>query len=1130
MNHNYNSQIIHSETKTTETPTIRQTDVPEIKQDPVCYNTTHNKQHISAEPSIVSTENIRDPSSLQTQNTNNTSRIESQLAELSHLMSHRRKSPKQYWRSVRISQRLIRKAKVEEFQIGEDPRPHAKVVINNIEITGLLDSGASISCLGKDAYSNLTKCNLRWKEYGGAYIQTASGQSQTIDGYTDATIHFQGKSNKIRLYIVPSLTNHLYLGIDFWSVFNLLPKLEEISQVPQDADSEEDTPDMHQLDSEQKARLQEIISIFPSSEKEGLGKTTLIKHHIDVGQARPTKQRYHAVSPAIERKMYAEVDRMLELGVIEESNSAWSSPVTVVTKSNGKSRLCLDARQVNAVTAKDAYPMPLIESIVSRLSETYYISSVDLKDAFWQIELDDTSREKTAFTVSGRPLYQFVRMPFGLCNAAQSMCRLMDLAIPSNMRDCVFVYIDDLLVVSADFETHLQRLKMVAESLRKANLTINVEKSKFVMKSIRYLGHIVGNGEIKPDPGRVKCIADFPIPSSVKQVRRFLGMAGWYQRYIQGYSATAAAMTDLLKKSDRFKWTPEAQIAFESLKTSLTTAPVLKHPDFTQHFYIQCDASMTGVGGVLFQLINGDEHPVAFMSKKLNSAQRNYSVTELECLAAILCIQKFRCYVEGMPFTVITDHASLKWLMGQKDLTGRLARWSLKLQGFNFEIIHRKGSANIVPDTLSRMDVAEIDLVIGEPIDISSAEFKSENYNKIKSTIRDNQRELPDLKIQGEAVYKRTQFRTGDQTVDSSSVWKLWLPEKLRPQAIENAHHPASAAHGGTEKTTELVRRYFYWPGLSSEVRTFVSNCATCKETKAPNQTLRPPMGQAYQSERPFQRLYVDLLGPYPRSKAKNTTILIILDHLTKFVWLKPLRVATANAIVRFIESDVFHFAGAPETILTDNGVQFISKDFRTLLTRYGVHHILTASHSPQANASERVNRSILAAIRSYIDKDQTTWDVHVSAIASALRNATHATTGHTPYFAVFGHHMIQHAGSYALLRELKSLGTSDLEILPSSDYREELNKDIREKLRQAHDRNVKTYNTRTRSVNFTPGQEVFIRNFRQSDFVGNYNAKLGKQWTPARIVSKVGTSTYVVEDRSGRPIKVKYHAKDIRS
>lgn len=282
--------------------------------------------------------------------------------------------------------------------------------------------------------------------------------------------------------------------------------------------------------------------------------------------------------------------------------------------------------------------------------------------------------KKTAFTIPGRPLYQFTRMPFGLCNAAQTMCRLMDLAIPSELQDRVFVYIDDLLIVSPDFNTHLERLEIVAKSLRSANLTINVEKSVFCMRSIRYLGHIVGNGEIRPDPERVQCIANYTRPNTVKEVRRFLGMAGWYQRYINNYAAVASPLTDLLKKSDRFTWTSEAQHAFQQLKDNLTTAPVLTHPDFSKKFFIQCDASLTGVGGVLFQMKDGSEHPIAFMSKKLNSAQKNYSVTELECLAAVLSIQRFRSYFEGMPFTVITDHASLKWLMGQKDLSGRLAR------------------------------------------------------------------------------------------------------------------------------------------------------------------------------------------------------------------------------------------------------------------------------------------------------------------------------------------------------------------------------------------------------------------------------------------------------------------------
>lgn len=445
-------------------------------------------------------------------------------------------------------------------------------------------------------------------------------------------------------------------------------------------------------------------------------------------------------------------------------------------------------------------------------------------------------------------------------------------------------------------------------------------------------------------------------------------------------------------------------------------------------------------------------------------------------------------------------HVSLKWLMSQKDLAGRLARWSLKLQGFNFAIEHRKGSENIVPDTLSRAVISEIQQAVGQPLDLSHAEFSSHSYKNLREEIENNIAKLPDVEVRDGFIYKRTELRAD---IESGSIWELWVPEGLRQHVMEEAHNPPSTAHGGADKTLDLIRRHFFWPGMVKDIREFVADCSLCKETKAPSQTLRPPMGTPVIAERPFQYLYIDLLGPYPRSKAGNSVILIVLDQLTKFVWLKPLRRATAIMIVKFLESEIFHMVGALDTLLSDNGKQFVSNEFRSLLTRYGIRQINTATHAPQVNASERVNRSILAATRTYIEHDQTTWDVHISSIASALRNAVHTSTAQSPYFTVYGQHMIQHGAAYPLLRNLKALSSGEVEVLPTADLRDTLNQQVRSRLEQTQERSRKVYNKRSREVTFNPGQEVFRRNFVQSDATNNFNAKLAKQWLPARILRK---------------------------
>ncbi|XP_043071287.1 uncharacterized protein LOC122322577 [Drosophila grimshawi] len=474
--------------------------------------------------------------------------------------------------------RLVKRQVVESVKRGDnrDSRVFAEVSIEGKQIAGLLDTGASVSILGRGSREFLAEINVPMQRYVSS-VRTASGEDRSIIGRVHTRVTYGEKEEDMTFYICPYLEQPAYLGIDFWRVFGLAPDVlgsmeaqiseeskpnlvEAIEHYVEEKTLEPEV-DAWELDEEQKSRLETVKAEFLSFENAGLGKTTAQTHKIELIEgAIPVKDRHYPLSPAMEEVVWGEVDKMLALGVIEESDSPWSNRITIVRRPD-KNRFCLDARKLNAVTVKDAYPLPSIEGILSRIDQTYYISSVDLKFAFWQIELDESSKAYTAFTVPGRPLYQFVVMPFGLCNAAQRLCRLMDRVIPSLLRSNVFVYLDDLLIIAPDFNTHMKYLGLVAQKLKEANLTIGLKKSKFCFKSLKYLGFIVGGGTLRTDQDRVIAIQRIPNPKSAKEVRSFLGTAGWYRRFIKNFAEVAAPLTDTLKGclKGKFKLSDEAE-------------------------------------------------------------------------------------------------------------------------------------------------------------------------------------------------------------------------------------------------------------------------------------------------------------------------------------------------------------------------------------------------------------------------------------------------------------------------------------------------------------------------------------------------------------------------------------------
>ena len=432
-------------------------------------------------------------------------------------------------------------------------------------------------------------------------------------------------------------------------------------------------------------------------------KTHLIRHDVIIDEnVTPIKQHPYRVNPIQLEHIRKEVDYMLENDIITPSNSDWSSPCVLVPKPDGSLRFCVDYRRVNAVTKTDSYPIPRIDDLIDQVSDASFVTKIDLLTAYFQIPLTDRAQEVSSFTTPDG-LYKFKVMPFGMVNAPASFQRLIN-SIIRDIPHC-HAYLDDIVVYSDNFESHLKQLRLLFQKLQQANLTVNLAKSQFCHATIEYLGHIVGNGTVKPVGAKVTAIREFPIPETRKQLRSFLGMAGYYRKFCKNFSTIACPLTDLLKKNVKFRWTDECNRAFSKLKDLLSRSPVLITPNYNKPFKITVDACDTGMGAVISQ--EGDdslEHPLCYYSQKFNPHERNYSTIEKELLGLILALKHFDFYLNGSPYPVdiLTDHNPLVFLSRVKQ-NQRLIRWSLFLQSYNLNLAHIKGKDNVVADTLSRM-------------------------------------------------------------------------------------------------------------------------------------------------------------------------------------------------------------------------------------------------------------------------------------------------------------------------------------------------------------------------------------------------------------------------------------------
>lgn len=1023
---------------------------------------------------------------------------------------------------------------------GLDNRPLAIVKIKDRTVTCLLDSGSNSSIAGPKGIELLIKLGYTLHSGGKGTVFSAGKMPHQITGAFKTPCEFQNRVETIDFLACPTIQYEFILGVDFWSKFEM--KVQNVNgtwhcssihdEIQPNSTSPPGIVDMEHLDSEQRTIALKIINEFQSLVNEnGLGRTNVLTQDIDTGDAEPTVQRLYRVAPSVQERMSKELDRMIEMDVVEPSRSPWRSPIVLVKKANGKDRLCIDSRKVNSVTVFDSYPLPHISSILDNLGQTKYLSSIDLKDAFWQIPLTKSAREKTAFVVPGRGLWQMKVVPFGMKNSAQAMQRLVDRMFSGE--EGIFTYLDDIIIVTETFDEHIELLNLALERLSEANLTINYDKCQFFRPSLKYLGFIVDVNGLHTDPKKVEAIGQYPIPKNSTEVKRFMGMASWYRRFVKDFASIAAPIHEVtagIAKGKPIKWTDSAQIAFNKLKYALSNSPVLVMPDFSKPFVVHCDASNTGVGAVLSQ--GPEEAPIAFASRKLGAEHKNYTTTEKECFAVLFGIEQFRPYIEGTRFTVVTDHSALKWLIRQQNLPDRLSRWLTKIQQHTFEVVHRKGSSNLVPDALSRCH----EKVVEESVEVSiatiedvcvlecTADVNDIWYNKMLEKCGDPKNNIPQFTVRNSQLFIQLKSRPGKS---HPFTFKKVVPQSWIKRVLDEGHSEPTSAHLGIAKTRERILQRYFWPKMSRDIKNYVRQCTVCIQSKTRqglnNQGL---MGKFKFANAPFQMISLDFVGPLPRTTLQNTVILVITDWFTKMVSLFALRQAKANKVVEILEKRIFLEYGVPEIVIMDNGRQFVSKELMTLFDKYRISKVwFNSYYHPQNNFTERYNKTLGNCLRAFSQEDHRHWDAKLHEIQLALRTAIHDVTGFSPFYLNFGREYVGCGNDYKELRNADEKLTQKQYCSMLTEF-QKTSSEVQSKMKRAYEKNAKYYNRRRVAVSFDVGDTVYRRTFGLSNASHYICKKLLPKYIPLKISKKVSDLTYELVDETNRFVG-KFHVQD---
>nr|ABA98437.1 retrotransposon protein, putative, Ty3-gypsy subclass [Oryza sativa Japonica Group] len=1020
--------------------------------------------------------------------------------ELGHFAD---KCPKPRRAGPRFIQARVNHASAEEAQAAPEV-VLGTFPVNSIPATVLFDSGATHSFISKKFVG--MHGLIREELSTPMRVHTPGNSSTSVQFSPSITIEIQRSPFLANLILLESKDLDVILGMDWLTKFKgvidcanrtvTLTNEKGETVVYKSLVSPKKGASLNQIETEIPMDAEEknlrkledipIVCEYPEVFPEDL--TTMppkreIEFRIDLapGTAPIYKRPYRMAANEL-AEVKKQVDEQLQKGYIRPSTSPWGAPVIFVEKKDKTKRMCVDYRALNEVTIKNKYPLPRIDDLFDQLKGAKVFSKIDLRSGYHQLRIREEDIPKTAFTTR-YGLYECTVMSFGLTNAPAFFMNLMNKVFMEFLDKFVVVFIDDILIYSKSEEEHEQHLRLVLEKLKEHQLYAKFSKCDFWLTEVKFLGHVITAQGVAVDPSNVESVTKWTPPKTVSQIRSFLGLAGYYRRFIENFSRIARPMTQLLKKDEKFKWTAECDKSFEELKRKLVSAPVLILPDQTKDFQVYCDASRHGLGCVLMQ----EGRVVAYASRQLRPHEGNYPTHDLELAAVVHALKIWRHYLIGNRCEVYTDHKSLKYIFTQPDLNLRQRRWLELIKDYDMSIHYHPGKANVVADALSRksyctalciegmceelrQELEHLNMGIVEHGFVAALEARPTLVDQVRAA-QVNDPEIAELK-KNMRVGKARDFLEDEH----GTIWmgeRLCVPDdkELKDLILTEAHQTQYSIHPGSTKMYQDLKEKFWWVSMRREIAEFVALCDVCQRVKAEHQRPAGLLQPLQIPEWKWEEIGMDFITGLPRTSSGHDSIWVVVDRLTKVAHFIPVHTTyTGKRLAELYLARIMCLHGVPKKIVSDRGSQFTSKFWQKLQEELGTRLNFSTAYHPQTDGqTERVNQILEDMLRACALDFGGAWDKSLPYAEFSYNNSYQASLQMAPFEALYGR-KCRTPLFWDQTGERQLFGT---EVLAEAEEKVRI---IRERLRVAQSRQKSYADNRRRELTFEVGDYVYLR------------------------------------------------------